>query len=810
MPSSFRSQEINKLDSDLFFEGNWQGLRSLAVYQKARSEAFAEEDIHPDPLLDVLLRSLKENEENRYIHFPNCKTLVYLYSKDQIKTLVKKGQKLDAFFDATGSVVRSTGYDRGNRILYYSLVVNVDGIITPIAELVTSNHNSATLTSFNLHFKHFVRVYCHKKWPIFNVIVTDWSFPLMTSVCQGFNDVTLYTYLQLSYKFVTDKDDARFFNLIKLKLCCSHFIKMMCNKLSQLKQDRKIKDSIVSAIASLVLCTSFEKLLSYFNHVAVLLLSPMFDEDVDNAIDALANPSTTAQDLLSLREESSSNILDIDFEEDIVRGQYTTSPFFLAFFKIYENVSQNIELKENIEKEEKLSTNPYKSSVFFNYLLKRVMPFAPLWSDIMQCGRYSNSNVESWFKSVKHEILLEKTNLKLGRFICEIQRRIKSNLETIELSIGKKPHKIKKRTIDEKSIKNAMEIDNPAAVEKWKKPKKRKHFFTTDYMRMNIPEKLSKPASNDYAIETKTEGNKSDEDIKDIIHLSDSKESLSFCEFGKEHPNQIEVSISTQHEVPAKEKNELHTHREQPSDIALSNGLLLSNEYYNEGSSKVSFKFGTYSYLGQTITLTSSDFKTLASKYNKTHVQSVTDRWLTDYAIDCTSFSILADIKNIYYIDTISSSLILNDNMKYTNHSKFLPLVKPLDGIDIILLPYNVFDCHWILIVLYLKENKIYILNPGEMMPSEEKIFKKIKVFFMTRDRQNKYEKLNARKWKLDHIPSYPKQTDGYNCGVFVIYYIMTLSIHQNIGDCFSISNNSQELFDPEAFRITIQNILLI
>ncbi|CAG9773368.1 unnamed protein product [Ceutorhynchus assimilis] len=130
----------------------------------------------------------------------------------------------------------------------------------------------------------------------------------------------------------------------------------------------------------------------------------MFDEDVDNLIDALVNPSTIAQDLLSLREESSSNIPDIDFEEDIVRGQYTTSPFFFAFFRIHVNVLQNIEQKENIEKEEKLCTNPYKSSEFFNYLLKRVMPFAPLWTDIMHCGRYNNSNVENmkfhWKKTI--------------------------------------------------------------------------------------------------------------------------------------------------------------------------------------------------------------------------------------------------------------------------------------------------------------------------------------------------------------------------------------------------------------------------
>lgn len=297
-----------------------------------------------------------------------------------------------------------------------------------------------------------------------------------------------------------------------------------------------------------------------------------------------------------------------------------------------------------------------------------------------------------------------------------------------------------------------------------------------------------------------------------MICLSAHKESISCSEFEKEHQNQTELLDTTEHEMLPKEKHKLNGYREQPAEFALLNGLLLSNEYYNIGANNTSFKIGTYSYSGQTITLTSSDFKTLASKYNKIHLKSVTDLWLTDYAIDCTAFSVLADFENIYYIDTISSSLILNDNMKVTNNSKFLPLVKSLDGIDIILLPYNVFESHWVLVVLQLKENKIYILNPGEMMPPEEEIFKKIKKYFITRDQQNKFEKLNARKWKLDQIPSYPKQSDSYNCGVYVIYYIMTLSLYPNINDSFISSRNKEvsDHFDPEAFRITIQNILLI
>lgn len=472
LPNIVRYEDLMKVDSELFLDGNWQTLRSLPVYQKARSEAFADGDKHRDPVLDLLLRAKEQVAEQRYIQHPDGRTLVYLYSKEQINTLIKKGEKVDAYFDATGSVVRPTQYDMGHRVLYYALVVNVQSKVIPIAELVSSKQDSATIMAFLLQFKHFSRVTCNKSWPMFNTIVTDWSFALMTSVCQAFNDMTLYMYLKICYRFVTHcLDDSRFASAVVIKTCCAHFIKMICRKLATLKYNRNVKNTIVDAVGVLLQCKCMKQLEYQFENVLILLLNPKFDDNVKRAVKQLSSESyMNSDDFFNLSDQDS---CFEDDDDETVRGEYITSPFFLHFFKIYDKVLNTVG-DCNAETDEE-TRNQYRSQEFCLYLLKRLMPFVPLWTDILGSGRHSNSNVESWFKILKTEVLNKQTNVKIGRFVELLKNRIKMDLKTVSLQIGRVPKKIK-QGVEIKSLV-AKEIDNPWNEEGWKRRRGERGFL---------------------------------------------------------------------------------------------------------------------------------------------------------------------------------------------------------------------------------------------------------------------------------------------------------------------------------------------
>lgn len=210
-----------------------------------------------------------------------------MYSKQQINILIKKGQKLCAHFDATGSVDRPTQYDQGKRLLYYALVVKANKIIIPIAEMISGKHDSAKISSFLLNFRHFCVTNCHRSWPVFNVIVTDWSFALLTSVCLAFNDMTLFMYLKICYKYVDNIHNdlnPHFGKIVILKSCCAHFIKMICNKIHKFKQKKDIRNIIVSAVVVLMECSFMEELCFQFKNVLMILLKPYYDNELEEAV----------------------------------------------------------------------------------------------------------------------------------------------------------------------------------------------------------------------------------------------------------------------------------------------------------------------------------------------------------------------------------------------------------------------------------------------------------------------------------------------------------------------------------------------
>lgn len=91
------------------------------------------------------------------------------------------------------------------------------------------------------------------------------------------------------------------------------------------------------------------------------------------------------------------------------------------------------------------------------------------------------------------------------------------------------------------------------------------------------------------------------------------------------------------------------------------------------------------------------------------------------------------------------------------------------------------------------------------MLPQEE-IYKAIKNYFVTRDRIHRDEKLNIRKWKIINYQKIPQQVvgDSVNCGIYLIYYISKLAKLKDVED---IVNSD---FDPESYRIIIQNVLLL
>lgn len=181
-----------------------------------------------------------------------------------------------------------------------------------------------------------------------------------------------------------------------------------------------------------------------------------------------------------------------------------------------------------------------------------------------------------------------------------------------------------------------------------------------------------------------------------------------------------------------------------------------------------------------------------------------------DLCIDAAAIIAIKNVfncdKRVYYIDSVTAQILFSGNYK----DNFRPLCQVNNNIKYVFIPYNEKQSHWALIVLDVPNKIINILNPSRMIALQtQMIFEKIRDFLIRVDRLSyNAEKMNYRKWELITDQNCPQQNDFENCGVYVIYYICLLCKNTETNQNETIFD-MYENFDPETFRIVIQNMLL-
>jgi len=100
-------------------------------------------------------------------------------------------------FDATGSVIEAI--ENQSKPYLYSIICHdeINNVIKPIVEFVTTSLSHLTVSSYLFVIKKFFEKYCK---PIAPVIVTDFSWTLVTSVLESFKSMNIIQYLGLCLK----------------------------------------------------------------------------------------------------------------------------------------------------------------------------------------------------------------------------------------------------------------------------------------------------------------------------------------------------------------------------------------------------------------------------------------------------------------------------------------------------------------------------------------------------------------------------------------------------------------------------------
>lgn len=155
-----------------------------------------------------------------------------------------------------------------------------------------------------------------------------------------------------------------------------------------------------------------------------------------------------------------------------------------------------------------------------------------------------------------------------------------------------------------------------------------------------------------------------------------------------------------------------------------------------------------------------------------------------DYADNV--YNRLVKEKGMKSIETIKCNSIFYTEYVLKN-SVFIPFLK---------------GSHYLLIMLNISEETFTLFDPyGETLDKDIRfIVQKLKRLSKVCNKGTMLHNIENKKWKIRHYNKpRPLQSDGFNCGVFVLYYMF----------CLGNEIQMNENFDPNEYRITIARTLL-
>lgn len=155
-------------------------------------------------------------------------------------------QNLVWHLDATGSIIKNIP---GQSLPFLFSTVMHDpstNTILPVYEFISTSHNTTTISKYLFSLKKMEKLVPSNFYTISPLIVTDFSWPLISSVLETFNKCNINQYLNLAYQLVIDsneKSELNFRNYIhtRIYLCSTHFLKMVIKKCKVIHIDDKVK-----------------------------------------------------------------------------------------------------------------------------------------------------------------------------------------------------------------------------------------------------------------------------------------------------------------------------------------------------------------------------------------------------------------------------------------------------------------------------------------------------------------------------------------------------------------------------------------
>lgn len=450
---TYDDEAVKSISPSKHARGNNQKVKSVDVLRRIRSEAISADDYDRDDMLDLLLMYRENSDYVRHVGLP---AYVHIYSVAQLDLMTKlklnAGGTVTGYLDATGTVVRKAS-DDSKRVLYYGMVIQAplpgnSSVTCPILEMISSSHDIITISQWLNAFKAFV-LKSKQSWPLFANVVTDFSYAQMHALCIGWNGFSsIFDYLNWCYDVLFKNKDGS--NMTIINVCVNHYTKIIVNHVyTNLKfgydsmksvEMKRINNCVIDWICLLFNMESIEDILQWFRWLSVVLLSKTKTQEMKNAFHMLQNKCKDNYGQFNCEREGDSSFNSV-IDEDLCETLTSKSLMYCKF----QYLKEDTKIRVNRQVTNVTELNEYYNEEYLNSFILKCVPFIPLWTPVMNikanngvCVRQSNAIVESWFKTVKIDMLGSNRRLKCGRFVKVTRDRVVNVCKQVKLGIRKR------------------------------------------------------------------------------------------------------------------------------------------------------------------------------------------------------------------------------------------------------------------------------------------------------------------------------------------------------------------------------------
>lgn len=387
-------------------------------------------------ILDMFQRQiLQEDMRDQYIRCVGLPLKLEMYS---LKCTSLLNRNIPYVVHVGGCVVGKPLGIESETLIYYVVVVKIGEHTVPLYELVSGedgwNSIESNMTFAFLTYRTFA-IRKTKRWPIFKVVVTDWSWVLMHYVVNDTNGMNFEEYLHMCFEAISRNKPIPSSYVI-LHSCCSHFAKTVKTHFENEKHStvRKVTFAI-TCIKLMIVSREIAEIVRVFKVLMKGLTSP-HSADVIRVEEELKNLSTPGIDVEWNEETEIGGNRHYFEERDANYKLFSEEPFFekSKFYELFRMILDGIEVshpEENVD-------SPLFWPEMKDYVMEKLMPYVCIWTGILIAkveglpNRLSNAPIETYFHQTKLDTLDSQTRFKLGLFLEERQNFMESTVSMIK------------------------------------------------------------------------------------------------------------------------------------------------------------------------------------------------------------------------------------------------------------------------------------------------------------------------------------------------------------------------------------------